>query len=202
ATLNLVTGGNASRISGHLQSTGSVYLLNPQGVVITGSGRVNTQGSFAASSRAAADDLFANGRKHLRLTGKPGGDVIDAGRIRSADGTVTLSGRNTTVSGAVSGARVNLVASDEVKVAGAVSAQTANGNGGTIIATGHLADIANGARISASGRRGGTILIGGDQHGGAIADDKFVARHVRNAAATLIEKGSIIAANGTAGSGG
>src|SRR5581483_809670 len=201
ATLNLVTGADPSRIAGHLQGTGSVYLVNPQGVVITGSGRVNTQGSFAASTRAPGDDPF-DAKKRLHLTGRPGGDIIDAGRIRSANGTVTLSGRNTTVSGTVSGARVNLIASDEVKVAGAVSAQAANGNGGTIIATGHLADIAGGANLSATGRRGGTILIGGDKHGGAIANEKYVTGHVRNAAATLVEKGSVIAANGTAGSGG
>src|SRR5579885_290991 len=201
ATLNLVNGGDVSRIAGQLRSTGSVYLVNPQGVVITGSGRVNTQGSFAATSRVADGDLFADGKRHLRLTGKPAGDVIDDGQIRSG-GTVRLSGRNTTVSGSISGPRVNVIASGETKISGTISAQRANGDGGTVIATGRFTNLARGAEISASGRKGGIVLVGGDKHGGAVAGDRFVSGRVRNAGTTLVQKGARITASGTAGSGG
>ena len=39
ATLNRVTGGNLSTISGELGATGSVYLINPNGVVVGRAGR-------------------------------------------------------------------------------------------------------------------------------------------------------------------
>ena len=39
ATLNRVTGGQASQIDGQLTATGSAYLINPQGVVVGPTGR-------------------------------------------------------------------------------------------------------------------------------------------------------------------
>src|SRR5579885_1815444 len=53
ATLNIVKGGNLSRISGALQASGSVYLVNRAGVVVSKSDAVDTQGSFVASGRSA-----------------------------------------------------------------------------------------------------------------------------------------------------
>ncbi len=50
ATLNRVTGGNLSRIAGSLHATGSLYLLNSQGVIVSGTGRVVTGGNFVAST--------------------------------------------------------------------------------------------------------------------------------------------------------
>src|SRR5581483_7026130 len=75
-------------------------------------------------------------------------------------------------------------------------------NGGTIIATGRFANIAANAQMSASGRKGGIVLVGGDEHGGASPDDDLAGRRVRNAMTTLVQKGAQISANGTAGSGG
>src|SRR5690348_15338856 len=51
ATLNRVTGAGLSRIEGTLRGTGSVFLINPNGVVIGSHGKVVTGGSFVASSR-------------------------------------------------------------------------------------------------------------------------------------------------------
>ena len=45
ATLDHVTGGSLSQIMGTLSATGSVYLVNPQGVVVGKSGVVTTGGS-------------------------------------------------------------------------------------------------------------------------------------------------------------
>src|SRR5580704_13633137 len=50
ATLNRVTGGNLSRIAGSLHATGSLYLMNAQGVIVSGTGRVVTGGSFVATT--------------------------------------------------------------------------------------------------------------------------------------------------------
>jgi filamentous hemagglutinin family protein len=48
APLDRVTGSNLSTILGTLSATGSVYLVNPQGVVVGKSGVVTTDGSFVA----------------------------------------------------------------------------------------------------------------------------------------------------------
>ena len=61
ATLNRVTGGDASSILGSLSSTGSVYLINPRGVVIGRSGVVSTGGRFVASTLDVSNDAFMQG---------------------------------------------------------------------------------------------------------------------------------------------
>ena len=50
ATLNRVTGTSVSSIDGLLSATGSVYLINPNGVIVGKTGVVNTGGSFVAST--------------------------------------------------------------------------------------------------------------------------------------------------------
>nr|WP_249110557.1 filamentous hemagglutinin N-terminal domain-containing protein [Neokomagataea anthophila] len=50
ATLNRVTGEQATAIQGRLGATGSVFLINPNGVVIGQNGQVITGGSFVDGS--------------------------------------------------------------------------------------------------------------------------------------------------------
>lgn len=99
ATLNIVAGGNISRIAGHLQGTGSVYLINRAGVAITGHGRIDTQGTFAASSRNADLDSFGNG-KRLLFAGRGKGNVIDRGAI-TASNVSLVAGSRLNVTGSV-----------------------------------------------------------------------------------------------------
>src|SRR5580698_9006602 len=56
ATLNRVTGGNLSTIAGSLHATGSLYLMNTQGVIVSGTGRIVTGGSFVATSGTGPND--------------------------------------------------------------------------------------------------------------------------------------------------
>src|ERR1700678_2987566 len=58
ATLNRVTGRQLSQIDGSLKATGSVYLINPQGIVIGPSGQVIANGSFIASTRDGRNSRF------------------------------------------------------------------------------------------------------------------------------------------------
>ncbi|MBV9113837.1 MAG: filamentous hemagglutinin N-terminal domain-containing protein, partial [Hyphomicrobiales bacterium] len=62
ATLNRVTGGNLSQILGTLSATGSVYLVNPQGVVVGKSGVITTGGTFLASSLDISNQNFMAGQ--------------------------------------------------------------------------------------------------------------------------------------------
>src|SRR5690242_8800096 len=76
ATLNRVTGGDPSVILGQLNATGSVYLVNPQGVLVGPGGVVATGGRFVASALDIGSDAFMNGGP-LTLSGGGNGAVIN-----------------------------------------------------------------------------------------------------------------------------
>ena len=84
ATLDRVTGGSLSQIFGTLSATGSVYLVNPQGVVVGKSGVITTGGSFVASSLDISNQNFMAGQT-LRFEGKGASDgmVKNLGSISS-----------------------------------------------------------------------------------------------------------------------
>ena len=92
ATLNRVTGPMPSWIFGTLQATGSVYLINPQGIVIGKSGNVSTGGRFVASTLDTDNTAFMNGTA-LTFSSPPGavkGTVVNLGNIASSGGDVFL----------------------------------------------------------------------------------------------------------------
>jgi filamentous hemagglutinin family protein len=91
ATLNRVTGGSLSTIAGELSATGTVYLINPNGVVVNSSGKVVTGGGFVASTRDVSNSQFMAGGP-LDVSGTSAGGVVNEGRIVSADGDVVLIG--------------------------------------------------------------------------------------------------------------
>ena len=93
ATLNRVTGGNPSSIFGTLSATGSVYLINPQGIVIGRGGIVATGGRFVASTLDTDDAAFMKGGA-LTLSGTSAGTVVNLGKIASSGGDVFLVARN------------------------------------------------------------------------------------------------------------
>lgn len=89
ATLNRVTGGSPSSILGGLSATGSVYLINPQGIVIGSSGVISTGGRFVASTLDTSNPSFMNGGP-LTLTGSSVANVVNLGQIGSSHGDVFL----------------------------------------------------------------------------------------------------------------
>ena len=189
ATLNRVTGGNLSTIAGQLHATGSLYLMNNAGVIVSGTGRVVAGGSFVASSGTLSDD----GDTRFKAGA---GKIVNKGTI-IAGGNATLSGSDVADSGTIRASQVNLRAQKNLAIDGSIAAKTADGSGGTVIAAGKHIDVGGGANINASGTKGGTVLIGGDIHGGAVAADNFVSQTVRDAATTAIAKGAKISADGT-----
>lgn len=198
ATLNRVTGTNLSKIAGSLHATGSLYLVNSQGVVVSGTGRIVTGGSFVASSGAISDGSFGSDPLRFR---KGSARVVNRGTIVSSGGA-TLAGNDVADDGTIRAAQVNLYAAKKLAVGGTITARNSDGSGGTVVATGDNIDVTDSARISASGTRGGTVLIGGDVHGGAIASDNFVKRNVATAKITNVAKGARISANASRSTGG
>jgi filamentous hemagglutinin family protein len=96
ATLNRVVGPNISSIAGLLKSTGSVFLINPNGIVITPTGSVITGGSFLASTLNISDSNFIN--SNYSFSGK--GSVTNEGTINS-QGKVILVGQFVNNSGSI-----------------------------------------------------------------------------------------------------
>jgi filamentous hemagglutinin family protein len=93
ATLNRVTGGDPSSILGTLTATGSVYLINPQGIVVGPSGVITTGGRFVASTLDTDNTAFMKGGP-LTLSGTSNASVVNLGKIGSSGGDVFLIARN------------------------------------------------------------------------------------------------------------
>jgi filamentous hemagglutinin family protein len=98
ATLNRVTGGSPSAILGSLSATGSLYLINPQGILVGVSGVVSTGGRFVASTLDLPNTAFMNGGT-LMLAGSSNAKVVNLGKISSSDGDVFLIARDAVVNG-------------------------------------------------------------------------------------------------------
>jgi filamentous hemagglutinin family protein len=96
ATLNRVTGGNPSLILGALTATGSVYLINSQGIVVGPGGTVATGGNFVASSLDTCNCAFMKGDP-LTFKGTSNASVINLGNIGSTGGDVYLLARSSVV---------------------------------------------------------------------------------------------------------
>ncbi len=92
ATLNRVTGNVPSSINGLVSATGSVYLVNPSGVVVGPSGVVKTGGSFVASTLDVKDADFRAGGA-LTFSGNSNASVVNLGKIGSSKGDVVLIAR-------------------------------------------------------------------------------------------------------------
>jgi filamentous hemagglutinin family protein len=92
ATLNRVTGNVPSSINGVLSATGSVYLVNPSGVVVGPSGEIKTRGSFVASTLDVKDAEFRAGGS-LTFSGNSNASVVNLGKIGSSNGDVVLIAR-------------------------------------------------------------------------------------------------------------
>lgn len=100
ATLNVVTGGNASAIAGTLKSNGSVYLINQNGIAITPTGLVDTRAGFIASTLRMDEAAFMGGKNVF--SGK-GASVVNRGQILTGPGgTVGLLGSTVANEGLIS----------------------------------------------------------------------------------------------------
>ncbi|MFT5448998.1 MAG: filamentous hemagglutinin family protein, partial [Gammaproteobacteria bacterium] len=113
SVLNRVLNQTASQIFGSVNANGKVFLLNPSGVVIGKSARVNV-GSLFMSSLDINDDDFMNGRyQFAKKDGSPAGAIINRGLIQAATGgSVTLVGEQVSNEGVIvaDAGHVNLAA--------------------------------------------------------------------------------------------
>jgi len=117
ATLNRVTGLAASQIDGTLSATGSLFLLNKNGIIIGQNGRVLTGGSFVGSTRDIADADFLDGGG-FSLFGQEKTGVTNLGKISSAGGDVFLAGYTVANRGEIEApaGRIGLAAGQRIDV--------------------------------------------------------------------------------------
>jgi filamentous hemagglutinin family protein len=85
ALLNRVTGATTSTIAGGLNANGQVYLVNPNGIVITPTGTVRAGGGFVASTLGISDEDFKAGRRNFAGTGNSAA-VVNQGTIEVGRG--------------------------------------------------------------------------------------------------------------------
>jgi len=100
-TLNRVLSASPSQIYGSLSSNGTVFLVNPQGIVVAPGAQVNVGGLVATSLNISDSDFLA---RHLNFTGTGvAGAVSNAGTITvSQDGFAALIGGQVSNTGAIS----------------------------------------------------------------------------------------------------
>ena len=101
ATLNRVTGTGASFINGRLTATGSLFLINQNGVIIGKSGVINTGGSFIASTLDVTNGDFLNGGD-LTFAGNSNASVINLGKVSSLGGDVAFIAHTVVNEGSIS----------------------------------------------------------------------------------------------------
>ncbi len=84
ATLNRVTGDLTSEIAGRINANGSVFLVNPNGILITADGVIDT-GNFVASTLDIDNNDFLNGDYSFTKSGQ-NGVVSNRGTVSVDDG--------------------------------------------------------------------------------------------------------------------
>ena len=122
ATLNRVTGASISNLDGALNATGSVYLINPNGVIIGSGGVVNVGGTFVASSLNITDANFLAG-KGLTFEGVSTASVVNLGQIGALGGDVALIAKTVNNEGAITAANgsAGLLAGSKVLIRDAMA---------------------------------------------------------------------------------
>jgi len=106
ATLNRVLGGNVSTIYGTLQSNGQLYLVNPNGIIVGASGKIDTAG-FVASTLNFSDSQF-NAQGDLNFSGSSNASIINQGSINSSMGDVYLIATQVNNSGTITAPQGNV----------------------------------------------------------------------------------------------
>jgi filamentous hemagglutinin family protein len=202
ATLNRVTGGDLSRIDGSLRATGSVYLINPQGIVIGPGGQVIANGSFVASTRDVSDNAFMRGGP-FAASGTSNGGILNQGVITSNTGDAILVGSSVTNTGSISApsGTVGLAAGNEIMLqpAGSDPRIAISGGTGSVTNAGNIR--AAQAELNAAG---GNVYALVENNGGAISatGTQTINGHVWLTASGTVRVAGNVTAQNANGSGG
>ena len=202
ATLNRVTGvNNPSTIAGSLRATGSVYVVNQAGIVVSSSGKVITGGSFVASTRDVSDSAFTAGGT-IEAAGNSSATVVNQGTINSVNGDVVLVGKSVNNSGSIAASKgtATLAAGDDVLLqAGGDDTVLVKSGSGNVTNTGTIA--AAQAELNAVG---GNVYALAVNNGGVIRATGTATKdgHVYLTAGDDLTVNASVSATNADGSGG
>ncbi|MBN2520811.1 MAG: filamentous hemagglutinin N-terminal domain-containing protein [Bacteroidales bacterium] len=112
--LNRVTGDKTSFIDGRLESNGSIYLINPKGLVIGPNGVINAN-KFFATTLEMMDDEFLSG-KNITISGSSLCKIINNGTIKTFGGEVYLIAKEIESYGTIdaNGNPINIIGANEI----------------------------------------------------------------------------------------
>ena len=124
SVLNIVAGGASSTINGTISSNGNVYVLNPNGILVGGSARidVNRLGLSTSDNPSFASFYFQqNGFLPSQdgLVPVAGNTTINNGSIIAVSENITLVSKNITINGVLSQGNLVLNADGNVTVGSA-----------------------------------------------------------------------------------
>src|SRR5574344_2856593 len=127
--LNLVRGASKSEINGALTGGGTIYLINPTGILFGSTAQVNV-GNLVASTRALdsvdADSFATSGANPLATAATAAaGDIVNLGKLQTA--SLMLEGNNITIQNAA-----DITSDGSTPLTSAVTAKAAG-----IITVGH-----------------------------------------------------------------
>ncbi|MFI8415082.1 filamentous hemagglutinin N-terminal domain-containing protein [Serratia sp. NPDC078593] len=113
SVLNKVNSTTATMIRGALKANGNVFIVNPNGVLIGNSARVNV-GSLVVSSLDIKDSDFQKGNLHF--TGSTKGKVTNEGSIQAANSVALIGARGVTNTGVIqsTNGNINLASGSDV----------------------------------------------------------------------------------------
>ena len=197
ALLARVLGSDPSQIYGQIKATGTLWLINPAGILVGQNARIDV-GGFIASTLNASNDDFLAGR--LTFSGNSAsGTVRNFGRIDARDGgSVFLVGANVE-----NGGIINAPNGDVILAAGETVHLLGTGTPGVSVAiTGSAGNVTNLGEISAEAGRIGLAagLVHNSGHLNASSVIKEGGRIFLRATQTLTTAAtSNITADGTTG---
>src|SRR5207302_686122 len=112
-----ILSGNPSTIYGSLQANGQVFVVNPNGILVGASGRIDTKG-FVASTLNIPNSSFLSGAGTLTLSGNSTAGIRNQGSIQALGGDVFLIGHTVENSGSIRAPQgtVGLAAGSEVRL--------------------------------------------------------------------------------------
>jgi filamentous hemagglutinin family protein len=103
STLNFVAAGNPSAIYGTLSSNGRLFLINPSGILVGASGRIDTAGFLGSTLNPNA-----SGKGTLVFSGNSDASVTNLGTITASSGNVYLIANQVTNQGSITAAQGNV----------------------------------------------------------------------------------------------
>ncbi len=226
--VNRVVGSDVSTsIAGKLTATGNIWVLNPSGVAISNTARINVNGLLATTAKISDRDILAGRASgNYAFSGAADGTAItNAGSIAAGDGHVVLvapvvenSGTITTTGsdialGAGSGFTVDMnldgLTRFEVKDGEAVSLTntgTLSAEGGAVYLSAAEASAVESAVVSIGGEveatriedRGGKIVISGGRNGVTEVSGKIDASQTSGNGGQIVITGDLVDIKDTA----